>query len=161
MFESYYVPILRQCASLEKNWDGYNASALDIQVLANCYVLAEILKYKLEVYPTARNSIQFEYSFVTDKVNHYFELEVYNDKINVFIVYDRNYQSAINFSIPLDKMNMINTYIKDFLNVCQCHSISALANESTNVKSIDTDVKSIDKSEVNQLNMELNNEDRK
>lgn len=122
MFESYYLSILQQYASLEDNWNEYNASKFDTQVLNNCYKLTKILKYKLEVYPTARDSIQFEYSFTTDKVNNYFELEVYADKINIFIVYDRNYQSAINFSVPLNKIDTINTYIKGFLDVCQSMS---------------------------------------
>lgn len=126
MFTSYYLPILQQCTSLKDNWNGYNVSKFNKQVIDNCYKLAKILQYKLEVFPTARDSIQFEYSFITDKVNNYLELEVYADKIDVFIVYDRNYQSAINFSVSLNNINMINTYIQDFLNVCQ--SMDKLSN---------------------------------
>lgn len=78
---------LKEIEELEYDWNGYDAEPIPTEVLYNVGRLLECLENngvdvdKFEIFPTARESIQLE-----RKVNKcYIEVEVYDDKMSVYI----------------------------------------------------------------------------
>ena len=63
-------------AALQDNWNGYGASSFSPEVLQRARSLVEDIVYKAKVFPTGRNSIQFEFDSIPGK---YLEIEVFSD----------------------------------------------------------------------------------
>ena len=66
--------------NLKKGWDGYNAEPISDVVINRSEKLKRILSDKFQIFPTGRNSIQFE---LTDG-DYYIEFEVFEDKTVIF-----------------------------------------------------------------------------
>lgn len=83
---------------LENNWNNNGAGAFDEQLIKMVRQLAISFEIQPEIFPTANNSIQFEW----DKDDgEYLELEVCLDGINVFVIdKDGNEKS---FEMTIDK----------------------------------------------------------
>ena len=62
---------------LKDNWNGYGAKAFDKEFVDYCLDIGNKLYLASQVFPTANNSIQFEYE-VNGK---YMEIEIFKDKI--------------------------------------------------------------------------------
>ena len=65
---------------LEKGWNGYDADPIDIQVIERAIAIVSKLEKQPEIFPTANDSVQLEYS--TEK--GYLEFEIFRDHINSF-----------------------------------------------------------------------------
>ena len=65
-----------------ENWNGYDAEPFEPSFVAYCRTIFSQLISEPEVFPTARNSIQFE--FENDEV--YLEFEVFSDCVDIFVM---------------------------------------------------------------------------
>lgn len=76
---------IKDISSLEDNWNGYGAKQFSNTIISSAEKIIDILTWQPEVFPTGRESIQFEY----EKDNgDYLELELFeNGKIKLFILY--------------------------------------------------------------------------
>lgn len=69
------------------NWNGYGASPFSHEFLENIGEILNGIVVQPEIFPTSRESIQFEYNFFENK---YLEFELYADKIALFKEIDDN-----------------------------------------------------------------------
>ena len=65
---------------LPNNWNGNGANAISKNIVERALKLVQKLDYQPEIFPTARDTIQFEY----EKGDNYLEIEVF---IDFFILY--------------------------------------------------------------------------
>lgn len=77
--------ILDIIATLEDNWNDNGAKAFSKELIERCRVIVEQLPKQPFIAPTACGSIQMEY---TKYNGEYLEFNVFEDKIEVFIVDD-------------------------------------------------------------------------
>ena len=63
-------------AGLQDNWNDYGATSFSPEVLQRACSLVEDIVYKTKVFPTGRNSIQFEFDSIPGQ---YLEIEVFSD----------------------------------------------------------------------------------
>jgi hypothetical protein len=72
-------------SKLSENWNGNGAKAISKEVVEKALNLLDIhmIDRQPEIFPTARNSIQFEY----EDVDNYLEIEIFQDS---YVVY-KNY----------------------------------------------------------------------
>lgn len=66
---------LNRIASLEDGWDLYKATSFSNSLIEFCRNLLFKLNRQPEIFPTANNSIQFEFKNKDD----YLEIEIYDD----------------------------------------------------------------------------------
>jgi hypothetical protein len=72
---------LHDYSLFEENWDSYGAKPFSTKLLNLAWEKIRELEIQPEVFPTMRESIQFEY----EKENKdYLEFEIYEDRIEVF-----------------------------------------------------------------------------
>jgi len=71
---------------LKQDWNGYGAESLSKELIIKAIKLIKEFKPTPEVFPTARNSIQFEWEEIKDNPKHeiYFELEIFEDRIEMY-----------------------------------------------------------------------------
>jgi hypothetical protein len=88
------------------NWNDNNGEPLPLIVLNRAKKLLYKLEFQPEVFPTSRDSIQFEFSVGDDK---YLELEIFDDHIIAFLqINDQEYEFRIN---EQDIPSLVNTFI--------------------------------------------------
>ena len=63
------------------NWNGYGAKPIPFKVIDKAYVLANELTPIPEVFPTACDSVQFEW----ETEDMYVELEVFENEIKMYM----------------------------------------------------------------------------
>ena len=122
--------------TLSEGWGGENTLPFNFKFVNLCAAIAVHLgtKYPWEVFPTYRNSIQFEI-YLHNKINpneydFYFEFEIYPkgntlgeiDKISYLFVKEKEYQNALGGflelepnSSPADIANYFNTLVGDYI----------------------------------------------
>ena len=122
--------------TLSEGWGGENTLPFSFEFVNLCAAIAVHLgtKYPWEVFPTYRNSIQFEI-YLHNKINpneydFYFEFEIYPkentlgeiDKISYLFVKEKEYQNALGGflelepnSSPADIANYFNTLVGDYI----------------------------------------------
>lgn len=76
----YIIDKINSFREFKDNWNGYGAEPLSNIVIDRALDLAKQLNPTPEVFPTGRNSIQFEWE--SDIL--YLELEVFEDRIDIF-----------------------------------------------------------------------------
>lgn len=122
--------------TLSEGWGGENTLPFNFEFVNLCAAIAVHLgtKYPWEVFPTYRNSIQFEI-YLHNKINpneydFYFEFEIYSkentlgeiDKISYLFVKEKEYQNALGGflelepnSSPADIANYFNMLVGDYI----------------------------------------------
>ena len=122
--------------TLSEGWGGENTLPFNFEFVNLCAAIAVHLgtKYPWEVFPTYRNSIQFEI-YLHNKINpneydFYFEFEIHPkentlgeiDKISYLFVKEKEYQNALGGflelepnSSPADIANYFNTLVGDYI----------------------------------------------
>lgn len=73
---------LNHIATLDKNWNGYDADPISDDIIEECKIIVNQLEVNPEIFPTANDSIQLEYQ--TDKF--YIELEVFQ---NIYLLFTK------------------------------------------------------------------------
>jgi hypothetical protein len=81
----YYSLMMRldEIAALGFNWNGYDASPIDVKVIheAKCFIqYLKDISSVLSIFPTARQSIQIE----SEQDHKYCEAEVFSDHITIY-----------------------------------------------------------------------------
>lgn len=69
----------------EDDWNGYGARKFTAKLLECAREIAVLLPEQFEVFPVARNSVQFEYEYDD---GDYLEFEVFEDRISAFRYFD-------------------------------------------------------------------------
>ena len=85
VFENSSIERLNSFRLLQPGWNGYDADSLDHVVISRAQDLLlepKILSLTLEIFPTARNSIQFEYR---REDGGYLEVEIYDDSFGIYL----------------------------------------------------------------------------
>ncbi len=74
---------LYEISLLQDNWNDNGAEKFNSKLIKKCMdIIASVyLKYQPKIYPTGRDSIQFEYE---PDNNHYLEIEVFNDRTKIY-----------------------------------------------------------------------------
>lgn len=72
---------INEVRKLQFNWNGNNAEPFSETVLQKSTMILNNLEYVPDIYPTACNSIQFEYEKVSGE---YLEFEIFDTFVNVF-----------------------------------------------------------------------------
>lgn len=77
------IEILSEIGELEDNWNNYGAPKFNQSLIFKCLriITSSNLKFQPEIFPTARQSIQFEYE---PDDYHYFEIEIFIDRIKIY-----------------------------------------------------------------------------
>ena len=107
---------LEQLRKLESNWDGYGAKNLPDEVIDKAEAIARQMKHRMEIFPTGRETVQFEYT--KPDTGDYIEIEVYKNKIGVLEVpgkvdyAKRQYELANEYDLKDD--TLLNIIIDNF-----------------------------------------------
>ena len=99
---------LEDIGKLSDNWNGYGARRFAPELVQKCRKIAKSLPVEMIVYPTGRQSIQFQY----DKSGDYLELEVYEDHTFCLCMLKRDYGRAKTIRITNDTAEEIRKYIQ-------------------------------------------------
>lgn len=102
--------VFKDIENLQDNWNGNGAKAFSTTLIDRCKQIVSNLNVKPAIFPTAKNSIQLEY----EKDNgEYLEFEVFEDKVEVFIINSRQNtkEYEITDSNASDRMHQI---VNDF-----------------------------------------------
>lgn len=100
---------LNQFSNLTRDWNGYGAEPFTDQLIKICLNLIEEIKVQPKVFPTGRDSIQFEYEKDSGK---YLELEVFEDHTEVFYIHEDGREEE--YDIKNNDINKINKVVLDF-----------------------------------------------
>jgi hypothetical protein len=82
------LEILESFRKLEKDWNGYNADPIPTESIDNALDFLDYLKENIndliypEIYPTAQDSVQFEWS---GKNEEYLEFEFFPSKVDALL----------------------------------------------------------------------------
>lgn len=99
-------------ANLAYDWNDNRGDPIPPEVLNIARFLLSKLEFQPEVFPTGRDSIQFEYA---DKDGNYLELEIFTDSIVAYIqIYDQEYEFEIAEQSVPSLVNHFNTVKRDF-----------------------------------------------
>ena len=99
------LSVFDEIAALGENWNGYDAEPFELSFIAYCRTIFSQLISEPEVFPTARNSIQFE--FENDEV--YLEFEVFSDCVDIFVM--KNGKSEKDYQIFDNYISEMNSLI--------------------------------------------------
>lgn len=105
------VQRLEDIEKLPDNWNGYGARKFASSLINKCREIAKSLPVAMTVYPTGRQSIQFQY----DKNGNYLELEVYEDHTFCLCMLKRDYGQVKTIRLTNDKAEEIRKYIQQQL----------------------------------------------
>lgn len=107
---------LNSFLTLEDNWNDNGAEKFNEELINKCIFLEKFICFEHFISPTACNSIQFEFE-INDR---YLELEVFDDKIEVFIsdLSEREYKFDNNIKGLIQVVNVIKYFhLKKFENI--------------------------------------------
>ena len=101
---------LQDIATLKYNWNGNGADIFSSTLInKSIFILNDIVRQP-KIFPTARNSIQFEF----EKPNgDYLEFEIYEDHVSIYIERDTGEEE---YDIPHNS-NVINRIINKFYGI--------------------------------------------
>ena len=135
-YNSYLQRKVLDFLTLSEGWGGEDTFPFNFEFVNFCAAIAVHLgtKYPWEVFPTYRNSIQFEISLYNratpDNRDFYFEFEIYPkesmhgeiDRISYLFIKEQEYQNALGGflelkpnSSPADIANYFNTLVGDYI----------------------------------------------
>jgi hypothetical protein len=77
------LELLDEFKNFKKDWNNNLADPFNEDLIEKCKILITIINIQPKIYPTARDSIQFEYNHN----ENYLEFEIFDNKIEYFIEY--------------------------------------------------------------------------
>lgn len=114
--EKIFTPELRksllkldEIKSLKRNWNGNNAKPISKRIICNARTLVINLNKQPQIFPTANESIQFEYDGVN---NSYLELQVTKKKIIAYYKVDKNGNETMG-ELPFSTL-LLNELVEEF-----------------------------------------------
>lgn len=99
---------LNEIRTLEKDWNGYGAEPIPENIINQCEKIVKLLDVQLELFPTGRETIQFEYEF---KDQTYLEFEIFEDKVGILLVPKREYSNGIDIDLHITEPEQIALFI--------------------------------------------------
>jgi hypothetical protein len=102
---------LNDIGNLSYNWDGYDAKPFNFELINKCKKIVRILSYQPDIYPTGRQSIQFQYELSNKS---YLEFEIFNNKTLCLWVPKRNYINAKEIEIVVSEEEHIKEMVDSF-----------------------------------------------
>lgn len=102
---------LRDIENLGFDWNGYGAKPFSDILIDKCEEIVASLSVQPSIYPTGRNSIQFQYELVD---RSYLEFEVFEDKTLCLQVSKRVYSKATESVITEAEENKIKEIVDIF-----------------------------------------------
>jgi len=108
----YNIDLLSEIGQLQNNWNQYGSEKFKQELVFKCLkiIIHTDLIYQPEIFPTARQSIQFEYE---PDDNHYLEIEVFEDKIKLYCRENENISKNPNLPIE-EAIKEINEFQSKF-----------------------------------------------
>ncbi len=108
---------LDQISKLKNDWNGYGAKAFSMDLIERCKAIVHALSVVPEVYPTGRQSIQFQYEL---EDRSYLEFEIFETKIIYLQVPQRKYTDAVSGEIPVADVEKIKEIVSNFYGQGSC-----------------------------------------
>ena len=104
------IKYINSFKQLSKNWDGYNANEIIPQIINKAIDLLNSIENisNIEIFPTPRGTIQFEYEFN----KKYFEIEIFEQYYSVLQMIN----NAIELEEEIENKNRVLEYVKQFFN---------------------------------------------
>ena len=100
---------LNRIASLEDGWNLYKATSFSNSLIEFCRNLLFKLNRQPEIFPTANNSIQFEFKNKDD----YLEIEIYDDLSCIEYYMKKNGKEIENKAFVQDVVKVVNQFYID------------------------------------------------
>ena len=102
---------LNDIRKLPDDWNGYGARACTDTLVYKCERIINLLSIQPSIYPTGRNSIQFQYE-LGDK--SYLELEIFEDRTLCLQVPKRIYSKAKEWQLTDSEESQIKEIVDNF-----------------------------------------------
>ena len=102
---------LNDIRKLPDDWNGYGARAFTDTLVYKCERIINLLSIQPSIYPTGRNSIQFQYE-LGDK--SYLELEIFEDRTLCLQVPKRIYSKAKEWQLTDSEESQIKEIVDNF-----------------------------------------------
>lgn len=104
------VDILSEIGELQDNWNNYGAQKFNQELIFKCLriINSTNLKFQPEIFPTANQSIQFEYE---PDDQHYLEVEIFNDHIKIYGRVNAEIRQSDNLTVEevIDEINQFQS----------------------------------------------------
>lgn len=94
------IELLDSFLQLPENWNTYGAKPFETKLIDKAKQVLATLSIPPQIFPTGRNSIQFEY----EQNSNYLEFEIYEDEIQQFSVVRGTSYSGV---VSLEQVNGI------------------------------------------------------
>ena len=111
MREDASIARLDEIATLQDDWNGYGAKQFSMALIEKCKNIVRNLSIAPEVYPTGRQSIQFQYEL---EDRSYLEFEIFEEKSAYLQVPKRKYADAIMGQFSEREIDRIKEIVGDF-----------------------------------------------
>lgn len=102
---------LKDIENLEFDWNGYGAKPFSSTLIDKCESIVNVLPVQPSIYPTGRNSIQFQYE-LSDR--SYLEFEIFEEKTMCLQVPKRIYSNAVELELTDAENYRIKEIVDDF-----------------------------------------------
>jgi len=102
---------LDQIATLNDDWNGYNANPFSKELVEKCKGIINALELQPKIFPTGRQSIQFQYEL---EDRSYLEFEIFEKKILCLEVPKRIYSNARTFEFPISEITKVKEIVNEF-----------------------------------------------
>lgn len=102
---------LEEIAELQYDWNGYGAKEFSKTLIEKCKCIVRSLPVCPEIYPTGRQSVQFQYEL---KDKSYLEFEIFEAKTVCLQVPQRKYSDAITEEFSEFEIEKIKEIVSNF-----------------------------------------------
>ena len=102
---------LKEIENLENDWNGYGAKPFSETLIDKCKRIVSSLSVQPSIYPTGRNSIQFQYE-LSDR--SYLEFEIFENKTMCLQVPERIYSKAVECELVDSEDEKIKEMVDNF-----------------------------------------------
>lgn len=102
---------LKEIEQLGTDWNGYGAKPFSETLISKCKRIVSLLSIQPSIYPTGRNSIQFQYE-LSDR--SYLEFEIFENKTMCLQVPERIYSRAVECELVDSEDEKIKEMVDNF-----------------------------------------------
>lgn len=102
---------LKDIENLDFDWNGYGAKPFSSALIDKCERIVALLSVQPSIYPTGRNSIQFQYEL---EDRSYLEFEIFENMTMCLQVPKRIYSEATEFELTNSEDTQIKEIVEGF-----------------------------------------------